>query len=76
MKLLMLFAALSFTIASALASALAQPPMVIERVVPPGASLTYSVDGVPVHTIRVPEGRVRVVITFGDPIRPRHGSGK
>lgn len=71
MKHRLLLAALIFAVTAYCARA--EPPMVIERVVPSGASLTYSVDGVPVHTIHVPEGRVRVVITFGDPIRPRHG---
>lgn len=54
------------------APALADPPMVIERVVPPGATLTYAVDGVTVHSIKVPEGRIRVTIQLGDSIIPRH----
>ena len=47
--------------------------MVIERIVPPRASLTYSVDGAQVHSVQVPEGRVRVTIEYGGaPIHLRH----
>lgn len=51
---------------------LADPPMVIERVVPPGATLVYVVDGVMVHTINVPEGRIRVTIE----LNPQHRGRK
>lgn len=50
---------------------LAEPPMVIERVVPPGATLTYAVDGVTIHSIHVPEGRIRVTIEL-NPQHRRH----
>lgn len=43
--------------------------MTVERVVPPGSTLTYSEGGVAVRTVNVPEGRVRVTIEFGGPIR-------
>jgi hypothetical protein len=53
-----------------------QPPgkMVVERVVPPNASLTYSVAGTPVQSVNIPAGRVRVTIEFGSPIVPRHAA--
>lgn len=47
--------------------------MVVERIVPPGASLSYSEGGTIVRTIAVPEGRVRVTIEFSGSIRPGHG---
>lgn len=47
--------------------------MVIERVVPSNATLTYAVDGVSVHTVQVPEGRVRVTIEYKGSIHPNHG---
>lgn len=47
--------------------------MVIERVVPANATLTYAVDGVSVHTVQVPEGRVRVTIEYKGSIHPNHG---
>jgi hypothetical protein len=42
------------------------PPIVVERVVPPGATLTYAVDGQTVSVLNVPPGRVRVTIELGD----------
>lgn len=50
----------------------AEPPIVVERIVPPGASLTYSENGVAVRSVNVPPGRVRVTIEFGGSIVPRH----
>lgn len=50
--------------------------MVVERVVPSGATLTYSEGGVPVRTVNVPEGRVKVIIEYGGAITPRHGRRK
>lgn len=47
--------------------------MTVERVVPKGATLSYSEYGSIVRTINVPEGRVRVTIEYGGPVRPRHG---
>jgi hypothetical protein len=47
--------------------------MTVERVVPAGATLTYSEGGQVVRTISVPEGRVRVTIEYGGPVRPGHG---
>ena len=38
--------------------------MIIERIVPPGARLTYSVDGTPVSSIPVPPGRVRITVEY------------
>lgn len=57
-------------------SAASFPPerMVIERVVPSGATLTYAVDGVVVSTIQVPEGRVRVIMEFGSAPSIRRGT--
>lgn len=46
--------------------------MVIERIVPEGATLTYSENGVAVRTSPVPPGRVRVTIEYGGPVTPRH----
>lgn len=40
--------------------------MVIERIVPEGATLTYSEGGVPVRMSPVPAGRVRVTIEYGN----------
>lgn len=45
--------------------------MVVERVVPPGATLTYSEDGRPLRTIAVPEGKVRVIIEFDPAVQHR-----
>lgn len=47
--------------------------MIVERVVPAGATLAYSEGGVVVRTIAVPPGRVRVTIEYGGPVTPRHG---
>lgn len=71
MKMLLASAAL---VASTL-YARSEQPIRLERVVPPGATLTYAVDGVPVNTIRVPEGRVTVIITYGGSIAVGHGRG-
>lgn len=38
----------------------------LERIVPPGAALTYSVNGREVQSIPVPPGRVSVVVTYGE----------
>jgi hypothetical protein len=38
--------------------------MVVERIVPPGAILSYSEGGQVVRTLNIPEGRVRVTIEF------------
>lgn len=50
--------------------------MQIERVVPPGATLTYSEGGSAVRTVSVPPGRVRVTIQYGGvSVIPRHRRG-
>lgn len=54
-------------------AARAEPQVMrLDRVVPPGAQLTYSENGQVLRTISVPEGRVSVVITFGGGIALRH----
>lgn len=47
--------------------------MKFERVVPPGAQLTYSEEGTVLKTLNVPPGRVTVVITYNGSIVPGHG---
>lgn len=62
-----------FTLLTLLAlSAARAETIVIERIVPPNAMLTYSENGVPVRSSPVPEGRVRVTIEYGTTIVPRH----
>lgn len=57
---------------SLLCSSCRAETMTVERVVPPGSTLTYSEGGVVVRTVPVPVGRVRVTIEYGAPIVPRH----
>lgn len=54
-------------------AARAEPQVMrLDRIVPPGAQLTYSENGQVLRTISVPEGHVSVVITFGGGIALRH----
>ncbi len=64
-----IFAILAFLLYTKYARA---ETMVVERIVPPGATLTYAENGSVVRSINVPEGRVRVTIEFNGPIRIRH----
>jgi hypothetical protein len=45
---------------------------VFDRVVPNGAQLTYSENGVVVRTIEPPAGRVHVIVTTGGGEPPSH----
>lgn len=63
--------ALLFTTLLLAASARAEV-LTLERVVPPGAQLTYSEGGQVLRTLAVPPGRVRVTIEFTPPAGGHH----